>query len=159
MDTDEHFLLAELLSIKKKYDASATEFVSAFGEGINASNNFYLQYGYAAARAAVQAGCGDADDGSLLSDAQKTQRLTEALHWLELTLSSYSALFDRDADNQGPQIKRILTLWLNDPDLASVRDEQQLAKLPRTAQEQWEKLWNDVKSMITRPTSELLPAD
>jgi hypothetical protein len=40
--------------------------------------------------------------------------------------------------------------WLNDADLAGVRDEQALGELPADEREQWQKLWSEVRSLRDR---------
>jgi hypothetical protein len=40
--------------------------------------------------------------------------------------------------------------WLSDADLAGVREEQWLAKLPPDEREQWRKLWSEVRSLRDR---------
>lgn len=40
--------------------------------------------------------------------------------------------------------------WLNDADLARVRDDDWLAKLPADEREQWRKLWSEVRSLRDR---------
>ena len=40
--------------------------------------------------------------------------------------------------------------WLGDADLAGVRDDRWLAKLPADEREQWRKLWREVRSLRDR---------
>jgi len=40
--------------------------------------------------------------------------------------------------------------WLQDADLAGVRDDPQLAKLPADEREQWRKLWGEVRTLRDR---------
>jgi hypothetical protein len=40
--------------------------------------------------------------------------------------------------------------WLSNPDLAGVREEQALGKLPAGEREQWRKLWSEVRSLRDR---------
>ena len=42
-------------------------------------------------------------------------------------------------------VHKRMSEWLSDPDLAGVRDDQWLAKLPGDEREQWRKLWADVR--------------
>ena len=51
--------------------------------------------------------------------------------------------------------------WLQDADLAGVRDDQWLAKLPADEREKWRKLWEQVRSLRDRtapPKRAPLPA-
>jgi tetratricopeptide (TPR) repeat protein len=43
-----------------------------------------------------------------------------------------------------------MNLWLSDPNLAGVRDDQWLAKLPADEREQWQKFWSEVRSLRDR---------
>jgi hypothetical protein len=47
--------------------------------------------------------------------------------------------------------------WQQDPDLASVRDENMLGKLPQDEREEWRKLWEEVATQLAR-LDDRLPA-
>ena len=47
-------------------------------------------------------------------------------------------------------VQQRLTHWQTDPDLAGVRDQAGLAKLPDTERAAWAKLWADVEALRNR---------
>jgi hypothetical protein len=47
-------------------------------------------------------------------------------------------------------VHKRMSEWLSDPDLAGVRDDTWLAKLPGDERERWQKLWADVRSLCDR---------
>ena len=44
----------------------------------------------------------------------------------------------------------MLLHWQNDGDLAGIRDEAALAKLPEAERKEWQGLWGDVKALLER---------
>jgi hypothetical protein len=40
--------------------------------------------------------------------------------------------------------------WQDDPDLAGVRDNEALARLPGEERKDWEQVWSDVDSLLRR---------
>ena len=47
----------------------------------------------------------------------------------------------------------MLQHWQNDIDLAGIRDEAALAKLPEAERKEWQGLWEDVKALLERAQS------
>jgi hypothetical protein len=47
------------------------------------------------------------------------------------------------------QLKR----WQQDPDLAGVRDAEDLARLPEDEQKAWRELWSDVAALLKKAES------
>jgi hypothetical protein len=54
---------------------------------------------------------------------------------------------NRDA---AKRVQQALTLWLENTDLASVRDPAAIAKLPEAERDAWKQLWTDVESLRKR---------
>jgi hypothetical protein len=59
-------------------------------------------------------------------------------------------LTDRLERNRFPpdRLKRTLSHWKTDPDLASVSAEVSIAKLPENEQESWRALWRRVDTLL-----------
>ena len=47
-------------------------------------------------------------------------------------------------------MRQRLAHWQQDTDLASVRDQEGLAKLPEDERQQWRRLWDDVAALLVR---------
>jgi hypothetical protein len=45
---------------------------------------------------------------------------------------------------------KTLKLWQRDADLAGVRDQEALAKLPQPERESWGRLWSDVADILQK---------
>ena len=56
-----------------------------------------------------------------------------------------------------PVIVQTLNHWRNDTDLAGIRDEAELAKLPADEQATWRSLWHDVDQVRERITDSAMP--
>jgi hypothetical protein len=52
-----------------------------------------------------------------------------------------------------------MNLWLSDPDLAYVRDQEWLDKLPEEEQPKWLKLWSDVRTLRDETTPAVEPQE
>jgi tetratricopeptide (TPR) repeat protein len=93
---------------------------------------------YKAARAAVRAA-----DEARLGETERAGLRRQALDWLRADLAQGASL-RRDGTSGGPR----LTTWQTDTDLAAVRDQVPLAKLPATEREEWRRLWADVDASL-----------
>ncbi len=93
---------------------------------------------YNAACAAAQAA-----DGARLGETERAGLRRQALDWLRADLAQ-AAKLRRDGKSGGPPF----TTWRTDTDLAAVRDQVPLAKLPATEREEWRRLWADVDASL-----------
>src|SRR5262249_52734843 len=93
---------------------------------------------YAAARAAALAAAGQAKDNPL-DDPAKAQFRQQALDWLKGELNNWSKV-------QPPRvfIARNLWQWQEERDLAGIRDQSALDKLPAEEQKVLTQFWADV---------------
>jgi tetratricopeptide (TPR) repeat protein len=129
---------------RRLYHAAARLYRDAFsGQPALAS-----AHRYNAARAAALAGTSQGKDAARLNDAQRVEWRKPALDWLAADLAAYTALAKK-ADGR-PSLRQQLTHWLKDTDLAGVRDEPALAKLPEKEREPWRKLWADVVDLLRK---------
>jgi hypothetical protein len=103
---------------------------------------------YDAACAAALAGSGQGKDAGGLNERQRALWRERAADWLTLELARYSEQAKKAAGRAG--VRQQLTHWRKDADLAGVRDESALARLPREEREQWRKLWTDVAALLKK---------
>ncbi len=68
----------------------------------------------------------------------------EALDWLNDDLSYWRGAWQSDPSKNRALVHQRLGHWLNDPDLATVR---QIEKLPPDERPLWQKLWDDVRKL------------
>jgi serine/threonine-protein kinase len=105
---------------------------------------------YHAACAAVQAGCGQGEDADRLHDEERALLRRQALDWLRQDLTWWGKRLDDGNAQTNAQIRQRLQLWQGDTDLAGVRANDALARLPDEEREWWERLWSDVGALLRR---------
>jgi tetratricopeptide (TPR) repeat protein len=74
----------------------------------------------------------------------------QALDWLCAELEAQGRLLDKEPGRAAAEIARYLQNWLGDLDLVSVREPEQLAKLPPEEQKVWGNLWDGVATQAAR---------
>ncbi len=76
----------------------------------------------------------------------------QALEWLKSDLVARTqSLEGGKAEDRDPVAKRMIH-WKGDSDLAGIRDEKELAKLPGEERVVFTALWTDVDQLLTRAT-------
>jgi tetratricopeptide (TPR) repeat protein len=129
-----------------------------FGKGLQADpklgDDRQAQHRYHAARAAVLAATGQGRDEPL-DDAAKAKLRGQALDWLTAELTAWDKVFHSGPPQDRPAIVQTLNAWLNDADLADLRDAASLAKLPADEQQQsgTTSCWWSATTMTRRSTS------
>jgi serine/threonine-protein kinase len=150
-DNAERLALAQMCQEHKKlYAASVRFFEDAFAADAKLAGDLRQPHRYNAACAAALAGCGQGKDADKLDDKERARLRQQAGDWLRADL----ALWTKKADNADPKareaVQQQMKHWQTDADLAGVRDNDALAKLPAGEQEAWRKLWDDVSAVLKR---------
>ncbi len=141
---------AMLCYSKRLFATSARFYEQSFAEQPKLAEDFEHPHRYRAACSAALAGCGQGEDTGTpaLDDAERRRLRQQALHWLRADLArNAEALKGQDPKDRRPALTQ-LQHWLVDPDLAGVRNEEPIAKLPEAEQEPWRKLWADVADLL-----------
>ena len=147
-DADERLGLAMLCqTYKHRYAASARFFGEAFDEQPALADNLDKQHRYNAACAAALAGCGQGQDAANLDENERARLRKQASEWLNADLGAWRKLLRKEPDKVRPVVARQMHHWLQDTDLAGVRDEQALARLPQAEGGDWRKLWHEVEAL------------
>jgi tetratricopeptide (TPR) repeat protein len=105
-----------------------------------------------AARCAALAGCGQGKDASQLASGVRLVWRKQALVWLQADLAAWRRQLKSEVPGQSAQARKAVEGWLRNPDLAGVREPNQLARLPAAEWEGWLRLW-------TQAARALQPAD
>jgi serine/threonine protein kinase len=150
-DNAERLALAQMcFEHKKLYVASVRFYEDSFAADPKLAENPGNGYRYNAACAATLAGCGQGKDADKLDEKERARLRQRALEWLRADL----ALWAKQADSADPKsreaVQQQLKHWQTDADLAVVRGQDALAKLPAEEQEAWRKLWDDVAVVLKR---------
>ena len=74
------------------------------------------------------------------------------MKWLEAELLGVARRSEQDGTNDSPLERRmsetLFENWLTNPELASVRDELQLAFLPSGERQAWQQFWEKMRSQL-----------
>jgi hypothetical protein len=81
----------------------------------------------------------------------------QALAWLRADLAAYAQLAAPGDPKVKEAVRQQLAHWQQDPDLASVRDQEALGTLPDEERQQWGQLWGDVAALLKKVGQERLP--
>jgi serine/threonine-protein kinase len=104
---------------------------------------------YAAACAAALAGCGQGKDADRLDEEARKGWRDRALAWLREALARHEERAEDKADARR-DVRAALRAWRRVPDLARLREPEELARLPAGERAAWEAFWKDVESLSAR---------
>jgi tetratricopeptide (TPR) repeat protein len=150
-NTDECVELALVCVLYKKLNrAGADLFARAFAEQPQLAEDLGPQHRYNAACAAALAGCGQGKDADQSDARERTRLRRQALDWLRADLAAWGRLLEKEPDKTAPVLAATMQHWQQDTDLAGVRGQEALAKLPEAERQEWPRLWNDVAEMLKR---------
>lgn len=105
---------------------------------------------YNAACAAALAGCGKGRDDPPPSDDEKTQLRHQARDWLNAEVDAWSQLLEAANKDQRGAIAGTLQHWKEDADLAGIRDDAELTRLPESERKAYLMLWADVDALLKK---------
>jgi tetratricopeptide (TPR) repeat protein len=143
--------LAEFSAGRKRcYRTAARLFASAFAQEPGLARDPRGLRRYNAACAAAKAAAGKGDDAGKPDEKEKARLRGLALDWLKAEL----AVWATEAEVTSPETRRLVAghmrHWQSDTDLAGVRDESALAKLPGAERADWRKLWAQVSALARK---------
>jgi serine/threonine-protein kinase len=148
----EHLEFARLCTLKKHYAAAARLYADAFRATPRLAEEPRTRVRYDAACAAALAGCGRAEDGAELGDGERARWREQARRWLRADLAAWTKALDSDTAKAGELVRRTLTQWRGDPDLAGLREPDALDRLPAEERKEWSALWAEVGALLKRTT-------
>jgi serine/threonine-protein kinase len=146
-DIPQRLQLARRAYEKGFHAASAKLWAEAFEADPKISESRNPQNRYNAAIAAALAGCGQGKDEPAPDDFAKSKLRGQALGWLQAELAAWSKMVESASPLMKASIAQTLAHWKQDPDLAGIRDEASLAKLPEPEREAFRLLWADVEAL------------
>jgi tetratricopeptide (TPR) repeat protein len=147
----ERLELADLCQRRKGlYAAAVKYYAEAFANSAKLANDLSRQHRYSAACAAALAGCGLGDDADKSDEKERVRLRRHALEWLRADLTVYA----KHAGSADPKVRdamlKSLKHWQTDSDLARIRDNDSLNKLPEAERDGFRKLWDDVAALLTK---------
>jgi serine/threonine-protein kinase len=149
-DNDERLALVGVCQSLGRHRATARLLADAFADDPKLMSDLNARHRYFAARAAVQVGCGRGADAAGADEEERTSWRKQGRTWLRLDLNALIAVLKRDAAAYREEIRKVLTHWQADPELACVRDPGELEKLPADERQAFAALWADVAAVLAR---------
>ena len=130
---------------RRFFAASATIWSAGFASDAKLGE---AQNRYNAACSAALAAADKGIDRPRLDESAKTRWRHQALEWLKVDLVHWV----KKTKNGDPEAKALtletLQRWKSDRDLAGVRDEPELAKLPEPERKEWRAFWSEVATLL-----------
>src|SRR5262249_37388567 len=118
--------------------AAAVAAEAALGEERQASPR------YKAAGARARGGAGHAADEPKPDDAARSKLRGQAMDWLKAERAAWAKVLETGDPKARAAVAPMLRHWQKDPDLAGIRDDEGLAKLPEAERVAFRELWADV---------------
>jgi tetratricopeptide (TPR) repeat protein len=150
-DVPTQLALAEWCLKHKRLTATAAGFyASALATQPSLADDPEAGDRYHAACAAALAGCGAGEDVAQLDDRRRAELRKAALAWLtaEYDICAERCRVGKPGDRT--VVSTAARSWLKSEDLAGVRDEQALAKLPAEERRAWQALWEKATTLAAR---------
>ena len=157
-DDNERIELARRAYDTALYAASARLLQDALEANPKLGNDRRAQHRYNAACAAALAGCGIGKDTPPPDEAAKADLRKQALEWLTAELEAWSKLVESGQPQARPFAAQNLEHWKKDSDLAGIRAEKELARLPEAERSRLKQLWADVDSLLRKASAGKLNA-
>ena len=148
-DTAERLQLAQ-----RAYDkALLATAARLWGEALEAhpklGDDRRAQHRYNAACIAALAGSGQGKDDPPPDEAGRVRLRRQALVWLRAEMAAWSRRLDDDPKTAAA-IQQTMKHWRTDPDLAGLRDEAEIARLPEAERESCRSLWAEVDRLLAK---------
>ena len=148
-NAEEQLAIADLSArYKKNYVSAIRFFRNAFAEDPKLAIDINKGHRYNAACSAALAGTGQGKDNAKPDEKERAWLRQQALDWLRADLAAWSIMLDTDQPMIRETILQQLNHWKEDIDLAGIRDQDSLAKLPEAEQEALRKFWADVDQLL-----------
>jgi len=139
---------AEICRLKRQYAAAARFFTEAFAADAKLAEGLATARRYDAACYAALAAAGRGEDAATLDEKERARLRQQALDWLRADLALRQKQLQSFWPGEANKARVALRHWQQDPDLAAVRDQAALAKLPAQERESCRKLWADVAALL-----------
>ena len=150
---------------KALHSSSARLYAEALANEPKLADDREAQHRYNAACAAALASSGQGNQDSTLDEPAKAKLRRQARQWLQSELAAWRKVVEAGPAEANAVVATTLKHWETDGDLAAIRDEKELAKLPEEERAAVQQLWKDVEALKTkaagrnaaRPYSQMRP--
>jgi serine/threonine-protein kinase len=149
-DNDERLALLGVCQFRGLHVAAARLYADAFAADPRLADDLGVGHRYSAARAAAQAGCGRGTDAAGVEPTERARWRRQAREWLRADLTARVRVLDSNPAGARGDVRKALTHWREDPDLACVRDPGGLNKLAADERKEYLALWAEVAAVLAR---------
>jgi serine/threonine-protein kinase len=133
---------------KKRYAASARFYAEAFAHDAKLADDMQAQHCYNAACAAALGGCGQGKDTDKLDEQERVRLRHQAVAWLRADLMYWTRQARSAKPSDRAVVRKRMQHWQQETDLAGLRDQDAVAKLPAGEREACQQLWTDVAEVL-----------
>ena len=147
-DPEEVLILARVCCPKGLHAESARLYRDAFARRPAWADDLASAVRYDAACAAARAGSGQVKDDPRPDEAARAGWRKQALEWLRADLVLRAKLFEDGTPDARREVQQCLQFWRQDPALAGLRDEAEVAKLPEAERAACHDLWARVDALL-----------
>jgi serine/threonine protein kinase/Flp pilus assembly protein TadD len=158
MDAVENIAFAKLCQepYRQQHAKAARFYAAAFAQEPALAEARQPGHRLYAAYAAASAGCGQGKGQESLTETDRAALRQQALDWLRADLIAWRQCLDKDPET-ARQIVAILKDWQRHSQLAGVRAQGALSKLPEAERKSWRLLWSDVGELLAQAEKNLEP--
>jgi serine/threonine-protein kinase len=150
-DNADRLALAEFCyKYKKSYGKAAHLCADAFASNPKLAEDLESSHRYNAACYAALAAAGRGTDAAKIDSQERAGLRKQALSWLRADLALWTKRLESAKPAVRKGIRDKLEHWRKDKDLASLRDQQEQAKLSAEEQEACRKLWAEVSERLSK---------
>jgi hypothetical protein len=149
-DADEGLGFARVCRFKGMHATATRLYAEAFAAGAKPATSRWRSDRSDAARSAALTAAGQAKGARGLDDDHRAELRQQALGWLKAELKDLERAFEKDSAKARPVLAEVLRWWQRAPDLAGLRDEEALARLPETEARACRDFWNEVAALLAR---------
>jgi serine/threonine protein kinase/tetratricopeptide (TPR) repeat protein len=146
-DNGQRLDLARLCSYRQRFAAAARFYAAALGADPNLADDAARGHRYSAACAAARAAHGDGD-AAPLDAAARSQLRKQAVVWLRAELDAAAKPLAAGKPAERSRLVTRLRQWKTDADLASLRDPDEVGKLPDDERASLKGLWSDLDAAL-----------
>jgi eukaryotic-like serine/threonine-protein kinase len=134
---------------RRLFGEAARLYEQAFALEPRRATDLRLGYRYHAAGCAARAASGKGLDSQ--TTVERNHWREKALEWLQADLSIRREQIQNGTSEQASDAQIKLRYWMNDPQLADVRDEQSLQQMTAAERSSWRELWQTIGELATKP--------
>jgi serine/threonine-protein kinase len=149
-DIKERLQLVAICRAKKLHHSAARLYADAFAADTKLADFLPGQHRYGAACFAALAAAGQGKDAAKLDGKQRAALRKQALDWLQADLAIYMKLSESGPPEARLFVQQKMQHWQRDSDLASLRDQADLAKLAAGQRAAFTRLWADVAALLKK---------